>query len=297
MNTKELECFVEVAESLNFTAASASLFLSQPTVTRQIRLLEEELGVQLFVRTRKTVSLTPAGESFYTDAKEILSRMLIAKSRASHNNAGYSGKISVGYSGTALEETLIPRVLAAFSRRYPQVYVFLKQLNYKDLVSQLKSKKMDVIFTYSKDSIHQDDSLFYSLICSGYYILMPQDHPLAALSQLSADDLKKATVILPEASSCPKEVRPLISYLVSQLPASQIHYCDTPKTAFLLAKSGMGVTIMPEFDIPVCPSIAVKRLDTRYTLQYGAACLKHQTGQKYIDAIIQLSLDEAAPRD
>ena len=163
MNSKQLECFVEVAESLNFTTASVNLFLSQPSVTHQIKSLEEELGIVLFIRTKKSVSLTPAGENFYTDAKEILSRMLIAKNKAQNSSQRYTGKIAIGYSGIALEKTLLPAILNRFSEKYPNIYIFLKKLHYKDLIFNLKSKKMDVIFTYSKDSIKQNDSIFFHL--------------------------------------------------------------------------------------------------------------------------------------
>ena len=289
MTSKQLECFIEVAESLNFTAASTTLFLSQPTVTRQIKLLEEELGVQLFLRAKKSVSLTPAGESFYIDAKEILSRMLIAKNKASHNSEVYTAKIAIGYSGVILENSLIPHILQEFTLTFPDVYVFLKQLHYKELLSHLENKKMDLIFTYSKDSIRQSNSQFIPLIHGTYYVLMPYGHPLSQFPSVTFDNLKNENIIIPEVSSCPKEAQALISYLISILSASQIHYCDSPETAFLLTKGNLGITIMPEFDIPSDNKIIAKELHTNHFIEYGMAYMKNSSIKKCLDKIIQIA--------
>ena len=73
MNSTQLECFMQVAENLNFARAAEALHITQPSVTHQIHTLETELNVKLFHRTTRSVSLTQAGLSFFTDAKNILS--------------------------------------------------------------------------------------------------------------------------------------------------------------------------------------------------------------------------------
>ena len=292
MNSKQLECFVEVAESLNFTTASVNLFLSQPSVTHQIKSLEEELCIVLFIRTKKSVSLTPAGENFYTDAKEILSRMLIAKNKAQNSSQRYTGKIAIGYSGIALEKTLLPAILNRFSEKYPNIYIFLKKLHYKDLIFNLKSKKMDVIFTYSKDSIKQNDSIFFPLIKSGYYVLMPENHPLAQKPLLHIEDLKQTMVILPEVSDCPKEARPMINYLNASLPGSSIHYCDSAETAYILMKSGLGIAVLPIFDIHSLQNIFLKELSVNLELEYGIGYLKNNPAQKYLNKLLMIAETE-----
>ena len=81
MNTIQLECFVAVAEHMNFSRASEELKITQPAVSHQIRTLEEELGVKLFKRTSKSVSLTPEGIQFLPDAELILRTVLYARER------------------------------------------------------------------------------------------------------------------------------------------------------------------------------------------------------------------------
>lgn len=81
MNTQQLECFVRVADKLNFTKASEELYLSTPTVTHHIKSLEEELGAKLFYRTSKVVQLTEIGSLFYSDAKEILNKINLSQKK------------------------------------------------------------------------------------------------------------------------------------------------------------------------------------------------------------------------
>ena len=82
MNTTQLECFVQVADNLNFRRAADELHLSQPTVSKQVASLEEELGGALFVRTTRDVALTAFGASFLPDAREILRMSYAAAERA-----------------------------------------------------------------------------------------------------------------------------------------------------------------------------------------------------------------------
>ncbi len=215
--------------------------------------------------------------------------MLIAKNKAQNSNQKYTGKIAIGYSGIALEKTLLPAILNRFTEKHPDIYVFLKKLHYKDLVSHLKNKKMDLIFTYTKDSIRQNDSIFFPLVKSGYYAVMPQNHPLAQKPALHIEDLKETMVMLPEISDCPKEARPMINHLNATLPSSGIHYCDSAETAYILMKSGLGITILPAFDIYSLKNIVAKELSVKLGLEYGIGYLENNSIQRYIDRILQIA--------
>lgn len=289
MNEKQLECFVEVADSLNFTVASANLYLSQPTVTRQIRLLEEELGTQLFFRTKKRVSLTPAGKSFYYDAREILSRIYIAKDSLAHAGTDYEAIITVGYVGSALADRLIPAVLGTFHRENPQVYVILRQFSYKDLITHFRDSKLDLIFNYTKDSILQDNTVYELLLRAPYDVLLPADHPLTGKHTVAPHDLVGEDLILPEISCCPKESQGMMTELSRLLPTSAIHYCDSPKTAKLLMLSGVGLSIMPEFDLPEEHNYAARKINFSWTLDYGIAYSSANENRKWLRRIAEIA--------
>lgn len=274
MNSKQLECFIEVAETLNFTVAANNLFLSQPSVTHQIKTLENELGVRLFTRTKHAVRLTKAGQNFYVDAKEILSRMLIAKQNVSQSQATPLQKIAIGYTNTALEQVILPALLAEFSKQFPETYVFLKQFNYKELITNLEKRKMDVIFTYSEEALLQDQFIFEKIITTPYYFVLAKQHVLAQKTSLKLTDLRQQTLILPEISSCPKEAKKLTTYLATFFPTQQIYYCDTPQTAKILAQSGLGIAVLPGFEVIDLSHCQVIKADLNDHLSYGIGYLK-----------------------
>ena len=110
MNTKQLKCFVHLSETLSFTRTGQLLYITQPTVTHQINTLEDELGLKLFIRTKRKVELTPAGVSFYNDIKDILTRTNIAVAKAKNNSLAFESNLSIGYDGN-VEVKYLPDIL------------------------------------------------------------------------------------------------------------------------------------------------------------------------------------------
>lgn len=138
-----------MAENLSFARAARSLHISQPAVTKQIRALESELGLQLFTRSTRHVELTPAGESFYQDAKEIVLKTQIAVSRAQRQS--FSPKaIRIGVSTPAVLFYL-QNVLSQFTERYPDVWPDIECMDYKRILNLFLDDKLDVLFYYKEN--------------------------------------------------------------------------------------------------------------------------------------------------
>src|ERR1043165_9830172 len=120
MELRHLRYFVAVAEILNFTKAAAKLHLAQPSLTRQIHNLEEEIGVRLLNRTKSHVALTEEGRSFLSDARRVLllaDESVLAVQRLSR---GVSGQLNIGYLAS-FNFDLLPRSLAGFRENFPHV--------------------------------------------------------------------------------------------------------------------------------------------------------------------------------
>ena len=116
MNTVQLECFVAVAEYLNFSKASRELKITQPAVSHQIQTLEEELGAKLFNRTSKSVTLTPEGSLFLPDAQLILKTALTAKGRLGSRDHFISLELGCH---NYMELNLFPPILKKLSEEFP----------------------------------------------------------------------------------------------------------------------------------------------------------------------------------
>src|SRR6185369_10016035 len=126
MEIDRLRSFVRLAERLHFGQTAELLHLSQPALSKQIRLLESEIGVPLFNRNRHGVSLTEAGKLFLIDAKDLVRRFDEVYEHGKRIAQGETGTLSIGFGFSTV--TLVPRIISRFRRQHPNVQIRLKDL-------------------------------------------------------------------------------------------------------------------------------------------------------------------------
>ncbi|MFL0180614.1 LysR substrate-binding domain-containing protein [Mycobacterium sp. SMC-15] len=145
INTRKLRHFVVAAEELHFSRAAARVFLAQQALSRQIKELEDELGVKLFERTTRNVALTPAGEVFLEGARTVLAALDGVAAAAQQAARGVVGTLRLGYvPGAALE--LTAPILAEFRERHPEVTIEMREFQVSDPSAGLASRATDVAF-------------------------------------------------------------------------------------------------------------------------------------------------------
>jgi DNA-binding transcriptional LysR family regulator len=142
---RQLRYFVAVAEEGNLTAAARRLHVSQPPITRQIRQLEEELRVELLVRSSKGVQLTEAGKLFFVEAKRLLniSQAAVEKSRAAQ--AGEVGRLDIGYFGSTIY-TVVPQLVRSFLLGRPNITVRIQRAGKEEQVARLRDGQLGIGF-------------------------------------------------------------------------------------------------------------------------------------------------------
>lgn len=145
MELKHLTSFVAVADHLSFVRAAGQLHISQPALTGQIQKLEEELGVQLLTRNRRTVRLTEVGNIFLEEARATLARARQAAERAQKAARGEVGRLSISFVSSAALE-VVPRIVVEFRKQYPEVTLDLINLQTVSQVDQLLEKTVDIGF-------------------------------------------------------------------------------------------------------------------------------------------------------
>lgn len=145
MNLRQLNYFVAVAEELNFGRAASRLNISQPPVTRQIQLLEQDLGVELLIRTPRGVELTQAGALFLDEARNIIALLEQASDRVKRTSEGILGRLDVAIFGSAILKH-IPSIILEFKRQYPKVKVTLQTLDKARQIEALRNRSIDVGF-------------------------------------------------------------------------------------------------------------------------------------------------------
>ncbi|HYG44967.1 MAG TPA: LysR family transcriptional regulator [Bordetella sp.] len=192
MELRQLRYFLAVAEELSFTRAAALLHVSQPPVSRQIMLLEAEIGTQLFERSKQYVRLTTAGQHFYDQARALVAAAHAAVVSTRRVAAGQVGKISVGLGGTAAH--VFPDTLALFRRHHPEVELVLNPLNLAYHQAALIEGRIDVglvLLPMDSDELETRQLMRMRLLAA-----LPAGHALAARRKLSLRDLANQDFIM-----------------------------------------------------------------------------------------------------
>jgi len=190
MELRHLRYFVLVAEELHFARAAQRLGISQPPLSQQIRLLEDELGVRLFDRTSRRVTLTPAGALFLDAARATLNQAERAVTVARRAALGELGTLRIGFNASA---PLIPRVAMAihdYRERFSDVELSLSEIAGPAQVAALAAGSLDIGFLRSAaPPVLPPTIVGTRLISERLYVAMRPDHPLAARPTLRFADL------------------------------------------------------------------------------------------------------------
>src|ERR1041384_4983918 len=192
MELRHLRYFVAVAEELNFTRAAEKLRLAQPSLTRQIRNLEEELGVRLLVRSRNQVSLTEEGRSFLVDARRLVALSLESVKAVQRFSRGESRQLNLGYL-FKFNFDLLPATLATFYSTCPEIAVNLFDMSPAEQLRALEARKIDLGFVGLRPSAANKNTAELVWECVARHkvvVVLPANHPLAKKIKIKLLDLK-----------------------------------------------------------------------------------------------------------
>ncbi|MDR0532334.1 MAG: LysR family transcriptional regulator [Verrucomicrobiales bacterium] len=194
MELRHLRYFVAVAEELNITRAAARLHVSQPPLSRQIRDLECELGVDLIEHGAKPVRLTEAGKIFFTEAQAVLNRAAEAIKAARVVAKGGGGEIHVGYAPSLTVE-LLPKILRLFQEQAPQVQVRLHDLSSEEMLKGLGNGKLDVALMIRFGAKSRKGLVFEELQRYALCAALPLTHPQAMAKKIEIRQLLRERLI------------------------------------------------------------------------------------------------------
>jgi len=185
---RHLRYFVSVAEAENVSRAALKLHVSQPALSRQIRDLEDEIGVALFERTAKSVSLTESGRVFLKEAREVLEHAdaAVQKTRATANAC--EGELHVGYSPTPVAR-ILPKVLRACQHAIPKVRIRLHDLANQDNIARLRDGRLQLAFVVHPPKASALHGLRYEeLVRQQVCLAVPLQHSFARQRSVSLAD-------------------------------------------------------------------------------------------------------------
>ena len=243
MELRHLRYFLTVAETLNVTKAAQALHIAQPPLSRQISQLEQELGIDLFSRQGRRLSLTSAGQVFADRARKILAAADAAVVDSQRAARGEVGRLALGFF-EHIAYTLLPPLLREYQLRFPAVAVELRWFTSSEQLNALKRGDVDLAFVRS---IPPDAGLSRVLLYrEPFYVAIAKDHPLAAKRQLSIKDCAQLRVI-----NYQKSVAPDYHAIINQLCArggfspSPLFEMGQIYASLGLVSAGFGVTLVP----------------------------------------------------
>ena len=190
---RRLQYFVQVARERNFTRAAERLHIAQPALSRQVRLLERELGVDLLYRTTHEFELTDAGEFLLERAPALLAAADELWRSVRTYGTGERGAVKVAYGGSASYETA-PRLLQAFAERHPGITMTTAVKSVDEIVAGLSDGSIDLGLVRCPPRTSQLDTRVIRLEPQG--VLLRRDHPLASRSTVALTDLADETLLL-----------------------------------------------------------------------------------------------------
>ena len=243
MNTIQLECFIAVAEHLNFSRASEELKITQPAVSHQIRTLEEELHVKLFKRTSKSVSLTPEGVQFLPDAELILKTAFSAKERLGRRENFIVFEVGCH---NHMELNLLPPVFRKLGEEFPMLRPSVRMVPFPSLLGMVENQKIHAAFQI-KEGQKKSSLYFKELFSSPVSCVCSPDHPLAHYDSLTKEQLSGSII-----ACSPRQISATLfsiqNRILYHLEPEQQYFTESIESAFTLTKAGLGYVLYP--DIP-----------------------------------------------
>ena len=245
MEFRHPRSFVALAEALHFGRAAATLGVSQPALSKQIRELEEEIGTPLFWRTKREVRLTPAGASFLGHAREILARLDRSVAEARSVGRGDLGSLEIGYLST-LSARLVPEVVRAFRKRHPRVEVKLRLLIPPAHTLPILTSQVDFAFVLSTPAT--GDVAVEDVRRERLVLALPSGHPLAApRAKVPVRALDGVPYVFYPRYAAPEQYDRTMAYLRAHGARPRVVMEVLPVYGILSAiAAGIGVALVPE---------------------------------------------------
>lgn len=246
MELRHLRYFVAVAEALSFTKAADKLRIAQPSLTRQVRNLEDEIGVPLLVRANNRVALTEAGRLFFFDSKKLLAMCAESVAAVQRLNCGADLQLNIGYISN-IHYGLLPATLGAFRKLCPLVALNLFDMSCAEQFQALDGHKIDLGFIGLRPPLSNHELLAECVAYDTILVALPAHHPLAKKSKVRLTDLASQFFIGMSAKTQPGAREWLLETCQSTGFTGRIlQEAEGEPTAIQFVSDGLGVALMPE---------------------------------------------------
>ncbi|MDX2164632.1 MAG: LysR substrate-binding domain-containing protein [Gammaproteobacteria bacterium] len=242
MNIRDLKYLVAVVESEHFGQAAEQCCVSQPTLSMQLKKLEDELGVQLFERNNKCVMTTPIGKQLAEQAKRILGEINTLKNIASNSKDPCSGDFHLGIIPT-MGPYLLPQLLSALKKHLTKLNLIVFENKTENILKELHSGLLDAVILALP--VEKEGLVCHELFREEFILALPKDHLLTKKNKVNLSDIRHEELLLLEDGHCLREQIMDACHMLSSQEKTGFKATSLETLKHLVA-SGLGVTLLPE---------------------------------------------------
>jgi len=241
---RHLRYFLAVAEDLHFRKAAERLYISQPGLSRQIKQMEVELGIQLFERHNRKVKLTHVGEYFKFEITKNLKNLNQIINHAKLIQSGKEGSLTIGYVGSAIQK-IIPELLLKFKERSPNIIFVLKEMDNQKQVENLLLQNIDIGFV-RLDMVPIGLSI-RSVLEETFCLVLPEDHPINSFNFNSLSQFKDEFFIMFDPKYSPSYYEKVMQIFDDNDFTPKVsHSTIDANSIFKLIENNFGISIVPK---------------------------------------------------
>lgn len=247
MQIQHLAIFIKLAENLSFTQTALRMNISQSACSQTITSMEDELGFTLFLRTRKSVKLTPAGRAFYTDVKPIINSYYKAVNKARNTLSEDNQTLTIGYSGTPYENATLPKLIKKYSQKNPNLQIFLECHGHDDLKLRLSNGDIDLIWTMP-DIVQGMQNIKFTTLNVGYYVIaVPNGYPIERKEKFNIKDLNGKKIIFIDTQWLPPISINIQKEIKRRNSNIHIEYANTIVAENSMVQAGLALGLWTNF--------------------------------------------------
>jgi LysR family hydrogen peroxide-inducible transcriptional activator len=243
MNLRDLKYIIAVADTRHFGKAAQRCFVSQPTLSGQIRKLEDELGVTIFERTNRSVTVTAVGEEILRHARQMMEQADAIRSLSAAQRDPLSGPLRIGAIPT-ISPYLMPLILAPLKRQHPELRLVLSEETTDRLLQRLHNHEIDAALLAT--AVDERDLEATALFDEPFWLAHPRDHPFYLKDEITRKDLENTELLLLAEGHClAQQARDLCHLQDHQGGAMADLRASSLETLLQLVGAGFGSTLVP----------------------------------------------------